>query len=56
MIQVSKSKLPNWQLMLFGLSEVVDGLITTFSLGFLSSNLSMTAISYFTKKSFKNAK
>ena len=54
MIQVSKSKLPSWQLMIFGLSEILDGLVTVISLGYLGSNLSMRTISYFTRKSFKN--
>jgi hypothetical protein len=40
--------------MIFGLSEIFDGLVIVLSLGMLSSRLSMKAISYFTIKHFKS--
>jgi hypothetical protein len=54
MIRKTLSPIPKWQFMLFGLSEIFDGLVTVLSLGMLSSRLSMTTISYFTKKHFKS--
>jgi hypothetical protein len=50
MIYKSKSLLPKYQLVLFGLSEIFDGLVTVLSLGMLSSGLSMKTISSFTRK------
>lgn len=54
MIYKSRSLLPKYQLVLFGLSEIFDGLVTVLSLGMLSSGLSMKTISYFTIKHFKS--
>lgn len=56
MIEISRNNLPKWQLVLFGLSEVFDGLVTVVSFGYLCSNLSMKTISYFTLKHFKEKK
>ena len=54
MINKTQSPIPKWQFMLFGLSEIFDGLVTVLSLGMLSSSLSMRTISYFTIKHFKS--
>jgi len=54
MINRTQSPIPKWQFVVFGLSEIFDGLVTVLSLGMLSSRLSITTISYFTKKHFKS--
>jgi hypothetical protein len=54
MIRKTSSPIPKWQFMLFGLSEIFDGLVAVFSLGVLSTGLSMKTISYFTIKHFKS--
>lgn len=54
MIRKTSSPIPKWQFMLFGLSEIFDGLVAVLSLGMLSSGLAMKTISYFTIKYFKS--
>lgn len=54
MINKTQSPIPKWQFVLFGLSEIFDGLVTVLSLGMLSSSLAMRTISYFTVKHFKS--
>jgi hypothetical protein len=54
MIDKTRSPIPKWQFMLFGLSEIFDGLVAVLSLGMLSSGLAMKTISYFTIKHFKS--
>lgn len=54
MIDKTRSPIPKWQFMIFGLSEIFDGLVAVLSLGMLSSGLAMKTISYFTIKYFKS--
>ena len=54
MIRKTQSPIPKWQFVVFGLSEIFDGVVTVLSLGMLSSGLSMKTISYFTRKHFKS--
>lgn len=56
MVNRNINNLPRWQNVVFGLSEILDGLVSVLTLGQFCSSFSMSTISYFTRKAIQNRK